>query len=68
MIPLSIAFVGEGDTIITILEMSPCDTETCPTYTAAAPYVLAIEANAGWFDAHSIEVGDVATLNADSTP
>ncbi|MGZ8566032.1 MAG: DUF192 domain-containing protein [Actinomycetota bacterium] len=64
LIPLSIAFVDADDTIVTILEMEPCEAEPCPTYTATEPYVLAIEANGGWFEAHAIEVGDVATLQA----
>ncbi len=62
VIPLSIAFVDADDTIVTILEMTPCEADPCPTYEAAAPYVLAIEANGGWFDGHAIAVGDVATL------
>ncbi len=62
LIPLSIAFVGDDDRIHTILEMEPCETEPCRTYEARRPYVMAVEANAGWFDEHGIEVGDTADL------
>jgi len=58
LIPLSIAFVDEGRRIVTILEMEPCEAEPCPTYGSDEPYVRAIEANAGWFERHGIEVGD----------
>jgi uncharacterized membrane protein (UPF0127 family) len=62
LIPLSIAFVGPDGRIATILDMRPCATDACPTYRAAAPYVLAIEVNAGFFDRNGIEVGDRAEL------
>lgn len=62
LIPLSIAFVGADGRIVTIREMTPCRTDPCPTYEADAPYTMAIEANAGWFDAHGVEVGDAARL------
>lgn len=58
LIPLSIAFVDERQRIVTIIEMEPCETESCPTYTSDEPYVWAIEANAGWFERHGVEVGD----------
>ena len=62
LIPLSIAFV-DGDRIVAIEEMTPCETDPCPTWdSGGAAYTLAIEANAGWFTAHGIAVGDRATL------
>ena len=62
LIPLSIAFVGPDGRIVTIRDMQPCATDACPTYRAEAPYVLAIEVNAGFFDRNGIEVGDRAEL------
>jgi uncharacterized membrane protein (UPF0127 family) len=62
LIPLSIAFVDADGRIVTIREMTPCQTDPCTNYGADAPYVTAIEANAGWFDAHRVEVGDTARL------
>ena len=59
LIPLSIAFIDEDDRIVTVLEMEPCGEEPCPTYSATAPYMLAVEANAGWFDEHGIDEGDL---------
>ena len=38
--------------------MEPCTEEPCPTYSADDPYVLAIEANARWFDEHGVDEGD----------
>ena len=62
LIPLSIAFV-DGDRIVAIEEMTPCESDPCPTWDSrGAAYTLAIEANAGWFAEHGIAVGDRATL------
>ncbi len=61
-IPLAIAFVGEDGHILTITEMTPCRTDPCPTYAADGPYTLAVEANAGWFGANGVGVGDEALL------
>ncbi|HVF08437.1 MAG TPA: DUF192 domain-containing protein [Actinomycetota bacterium] len=58
LIPLSIAFIDELGHVVTVLEMEPCTEEPCPAYAARAPYVLAVEANAGWFDEHGVEEGD----------
>jgi uncharacterized protein len=68
LIPLSIAFVDEGGAIVTIEEMTPCESDPCPTYEASAPYSMAVEANAGWFAEHEIEVGDDARLREPACP
>lgn len=62
LIPLSIAFVGADGRIVTIREMTPCEADPCPTYGADARYVLAVEADAGWYDSNGIAVGDRAEL------
>jgi uncharacterized protein len=62
LIPLSIAFVDESGRIVTIREMRPCDADPCPRHGAVEPYVLAIEANRGWFDRSGVEVGERARL------
>ena len=62
LIPLSIAFVDENGRVIGIRDMEPCQSDPCPTYGVAEPYVLAIEANLGWFAEHGIEAGDRAKL------
>ena len=62
LIPLSIAFVDEGGTVVDVLDMQPCETDPCPTYGVDEPYVLAIEANLGWFDDHGVDAGDRAEL------
>jgi hypothetical protein len=57
LIPLSIAFVGEDNRIVSIQEMTPCIEDPCPRYEADEPYRLAVEANAGWFEANGLQVG-----------
>jgi uncharacterized membrane protein (UPF0127 family) len=61
-IPLSIAFVDEDQRVVGVREMEPCAAEPCPSYGVEEPYVMAIEANAGWFEEHDIRVGDRAGL------
>jgi uncharacterized membrane protein (UPF0127 family) len=58
LIPLSIAFWDEQGRIIEIDEMTPCTADPCPTYGPHVPYRGAVEANAGFFDAHGVTVGD----------
>jgi uncharacterized protein len=62
LIPLSIAFVDESGQVIGVRDMQPCKADPCPTYGIEEPYVLAIEANLGWFEEEGIEVGDQAEL------
>jgi uncharacterized membrane protein (UPF0127 family) len=64
LIPLSVAFVGEDGRVVSIADMQPCDSDPCPTYAAAGPYTIAVEANLGWFADHSIAAGDPARLEA----
>ena len=62
LIPLSIAFVDQGGTVVAIREMTPCTADPCTTYGADAPYTMAIEANANWFEDHGIAAGDPVTF------
>ena len=62
LIPLSIAFVDDHGRIVGVREMDPCDADPCQMYGADRPYVLAIEANEGWFERHGIDEGDRAEL------
>ena len=68
LIPLSIAFVDDRGTIVTIREMEPCRHDPCPTYGADASYVLAVEANAGYFERMGITEGDYARLSEAADP
>jgi uncharacterized membrane protein (UPF0127 family) len=63
LIPLSVAFVDADGTIVTIRHMQPCTADPCVTYASTDPYVLAIEANEGWFGDHGVRVGDSAQLS-----
>jgi uncharacterized membrane protein (UPF0127 family) len=64
LIPLSIAFVGADDRIVTIAEMTPCPADPCPSYGADGPFVMAVEANRGFYADAGIGVGDRAILEA----
>ena len=61
-IPLSIAFVDGVDRIVAIRDMTPCASDPCPTYGAGEPFVLAVEANLGFFRRFHVRVGDTARL------
>ena len=62
LVPLSVAFVDESGLVIDVLDMEPCDTDPCPSYGIDEPFVLAVEANLGWFDDHGVGAGDRAEL------
>jgi hypothetical protein len=62
LVPLSVAFVDGDGRIVTIRDMEPCRSDPCRTYRSNAPFVLAIETNAGWFDRNDVAVGDRAVL------
>jgi len=62
ILPLSIAFIGQDGTIVSIADMQPLDTSVVE---AAGPYYYAIEANQGFYRAHNINAGDKVSLPVD---
>jgi uncharacterized protein len=62
LIPLSIAFVDDEGHVVDLVDMQPCTSDACRTYRSDEPYVMAVEANAGWFEEHGIREGDRAGL------
>ena len=54
LVPLSVAFIDAGGTIVSISDMQP-QTET--SHCAAAPAKFALEMNRGWFSAKGIKAG-----------
>jgi uncharacterized membrane protein (UPF0127 family) len=62
ILPLSIAFIGQDGTIVSIADMQPLDTSTVE---ASGPYYYAIEANQGFYRAHNINPGDKVSLPVD---
>jgi uncharacterized protein len=54
LVPLSVAFIDAGGTIVSISEMKP-QTET--SHCAAAPVKYALEMNRGWFAAKGLKAG-----------
>lgn len=59
LVPLSIAFIDAGGTIVDIQDMQPLD-ETL--HHSPEPYRFAVEANQGWFAERGIEVGSEVNL------
>lgn len=54
LLPLSIAFLAEDGTIVTIADMKPQSTDShCP----AKPVRYALEMNQGWFAKHALKPG-----------
>ena len=58
LIPLSVAFVDAGGTILNILDMEP---GTLDSHMSAGPSIYAIETNKGWFAERKIKAGDKVT-------
>lgn len=58
LIPLSVAFLDKGGTILNILDMEP---KTEDVHAAAGPARFAIETNKGWFAEKKIKAGDKVT-------
>jgi uncharacterized membrane protein (UPF0127 family) len=58
-IPLDIAYMDAGLSVVDIQAMTPLTTEG---YESAAPAMFALEVPQGWFSAHGIGVGSTAEL------
>jgi uncharacterized membrane protein (UPF0127 family) len=63
ILPLSIAFIQQDGSIVSVADMQPLDISTV---NAAGPYYYAIEANQGFFRAHNINPGDKVSLPVDT--
>lgn len=61
-IPLSIAFIGEDQTILEIIDMEPCTEDPCPLYQPSVEYTAALEVNQGAFEEWGIGEGDTVRL------
>jgi uncharacterized protein len=61
LIPLSIAFVDAEGTIVSILDMEPCEADPCEIYNPGVSYRSALEVNQGAFDDWGVQVGDRLT-------
>lgn len=62
LIPLDIAFWDQNNTIIDILQMTPCRAKPCPAYTPKSDYVGAVEMNSGLLEESGVKVVDQVTL------
>lgn len=60
-IPLSIAFIDGGGTIVRIETMTPYDTVS--RHNSKVPVRYALEMNRGWFDKNGVGVGDKVDIN-----
>lgn len=50
LIPLSIAFFDADGTVLTVMDMEPCEAAPCPTHEPGVAYRGALEVNQGRFD------------------
>ncbi len=64
LIPLSIAFADAEGTIVSILDMDPCEADPCEIYDPGVAYRSALEVNQGAFDDWGVQVGDRLTLGS----
>jgi uncharacterized membrane protein (UPF0127 family) len=64
VIPLSIAWFSQGGRFVSSTTMPPCpkSTASCPVYSAAAPYSVAIEVAAGRLPGLGIGPGSAITV------
>ena len=58
LISLSIAFAAADGTIVSILDMEPCEADPCEVYEPGATYRSALEVNQGAFSRWGVQVGD----------
>jgi hypothetical protein len=61
LLPLDIAFLDAGGTILAIRHMEPCpalDARDCPVYAPGVAYRAALEVNGGYFQRRDVHVGD----------
>lgn len=61
LIPLDIAFLDGDGRIVAIRTMQPCTSpnpRACRIYSPGVAFHGGLEANAGWFEGHGVEVGD----------
>jgi len=47
LIPLDIAFFGDGGILVDVLPMEPCLTDSCPAYVSSGPFLWALETPVG---------------------
>lgn len=64
LIPLSIAFADADGTIVSILDMDPCEADPCEIYDPGVSYRSALEVNQGAFGRWGVQVGDRLTLRS----
>jgi uncharacterized protein len=64
LIPLSIAFADADGTIVSILDMEPCEADPCEIYEPGVTYRSALEVNQGAFSRWGVQEGDRLTLES----
>jgi uncharacterized protein len=64
LIPLSIAFADADGTIVSILDMEPCEADPCEIYEPGVSYRSALEVNQGAFSRWGVQEGDRLTLES----
>ena len=57
LVPVDIAFADGDGRIRAVLQMVPCETETCDVYDPEVEYTYALEVPAGWFEEVGVSRG-----------
>ena len=68
LLPLSIGFFDETQTLLQILDMDPPIGENYIRYRSRAPAKYALEVPQGWFEKHKIHPGDKFSFLKPSNP
>lgn len=68
LLPLSIAFLAADGTVVSVLDMEPCEADPCPSYPPGATYRHALEVHQGRFAEVGLQEGWRVELPADAAP
>jgi uncharacterized membrane protein (UPF0127 family) len=61
-VPLDIAFWDEGGAVVEMMQMDPCRSDPCPTYTSVAKYVGSVEVRRGLLKQSGVRLGNRVEL------
>lgn len=61
-LPLTVAFISEGGSVLRMLDMEPCPADPCPVYDPQTRYRIALEVRQGALERQGVRVGDRVRL------
>ncbi|MEX2619153.1 MAG: DUF192 domain-containing protein, partial [Egibacteraceae bacterium] len=68
LLPLSIAYLAADGTVVSVLDMEPCEADPCPSYPPGARYRHALEVHQGRFAEVGLQEGWRVDLPTDAAP